>query len=147
MSVIILDSCVVAKLLLVEADSHKAQELLLHASAGSHALKVLDLAFAEVGNAIWKRLRQRMITQQEAEALITSLRTLPVDVEPAAQYIEAAFDIARRYDRSVYDALFVALAHDRTAMGITSDEPLFRAVQNDYPEIQLLRNWNTPVQP
>jgi predicted nucleic acid-binding protein len=55
--------------------------------------------------------------------------------------LEPALEIAMKYDRSIYDALFVALAHDLKLPGITSDEPLHHAVATDFPSVVLLRNW------
>jgi len=39
------------------------------------------------------------------------------------------------------DALFVALTQDLGLPGVTSDEPLYRAVHADFPQIVLLRDW------
>ena len=54
--------------------------------------------------------------------------------------LAAGFDIATRYDRSVYDALFVAMAHQLGVKGVTADEPLYNVVHGDFPQIELLRN-------
>ena len=42
-----------------------------------------------------------------------------------------------KYDRSIYDALFVALAADLKLPGVTTDEPLYRAVSADFPQVVL----------
>jgi len=55
--------------------------------------------------------------------------------------VVVALEIAANHDRSIYDALFVALAHQHGLRGVTADEPLFNAVQQKFPEIVLLRNW------
>jgi predicted nucleic acid-binding protein len=140
MSDIVVDSSVVAKWILPEADSAKAQRLITQASTDGHRLIVLDLVFAEVANAIWKRQRQHLITPKEATAFLNSLRNIPVRVEPAIPLLPSAFDIAVRFDRAVYDALFVSLAATKGARGITADEPLFNATHVDFPQIVLLRN-------
>jgi predicted nucleic acid-binding protein len=49
--------------------------------------------------------------------------------------------IAAKHDRAVYDALFVALAHDMQICGVTADVPLWQAVHADFPNIVLLRDW------
>ncbi len=51
-----------------------------------------------------------------------------------------AFEIAVKYDRSAYDALFVALSQKLGVPGVTADEPLFHAVHADFPHIELLRH-------
>ena len=141
MSDLVVDSSVVAKWILPEADSAQAHELIVHATAASEQLLVLDLAFPEVANAIWKRHRQRLISLEDARGFLDALVRSPVRVEPAASLLASAFEIAAKYDRAVYDALFVALAEQRGLPGITADEPLFNAIHADFPRIVLLRNF------
>jgi predicted nucleic acid-binding protein len=50
------------------------------------------------------------------------------------------FEIAVKYDRTIYDALFVALAKEKGLQGVTADEPLFNVTHADFPQIILLRN-------
>ncbi len=55
--------------------------------------------------------------------------------------IKAAFPIAVRHDRAIYDALFVAVAEKLGVLGVTADEPLYNAVKAECPNIILLRDW------
>jgi predicted nucleic acid-binding protein len=139
MSDLAIDSSVVAKWILPESDSAKAQEIITRAAGSSQRLVVLDLTFPEVANAIWKRHRQQQITLLEATAFLAKLTRIPVVVEPAMGLLASAFEIATTYDRAVYDALFVALAQ-RTGTGITADEPLFNSTHRKFPQVSLLRN-------
>jgi predicted nucleic acid-binding protein len=139
MSDIVVDSSVVAKWILPEADSERAQDLITQTTGSGDRLIVLDLMFPEVANAIWKRHRQRLITRSEADSFLGALARCPVYVEPAARLLVSAFEIAVKYDRAIYDALFVALAKDRGVRGITADEPLFNAIHADFPQIVMLR--------
>ena len=66
---------------------------------------------------------------------------LPVHVESANRLLKPALEIAAKYHRAVYDALFVALGQDLGLQGITADEPLHSAIHADFPQIMLLRNW------
>jgi predicted nucleic acid-binding protein len=61
--------------------------------------------------------------------------------EPAARLLDQAFEIAVKYDRAVYDALFVALTQDLGLKGVTADEPLYNTTHADFPQIILLRDW------
>ena len=138
---VVFDSCVVAKWILPEVDSDKAQQVLSEiAQAGGRAI-VVDIVFAEVANAIWKQEHRGLISHEEALAFLDDLQTLPVVVQPARSHLSAAFEIASRHDRSVYDALFVAVAHASGLRRVTTDAPLKNAVQKDYPEISLLHEW------
>ncbi|MEX2172172.1 MAG: type II toxin-antitoxin system VapC family toxin [Pirellulales bacterium] len=141
MSDLVVDSSVVAKWILPEADSDKAQQLILQTSDSGDRLIVLDLVFPEVANAIWKRQRQQLIQLHEARELLQALLGSPVAVEPAASLLAPAYEIAAKYDRAVYDASFVALAEQHGVPGITADEPLFNAIHADFPRIILLRDF------
>ena len=141
MSDIVVDSSVVAKWVLPENDSAQAQRLLAESSTAGDRLIVLDLMFPEVANAIWKRCRQRHITTAEATALVGALLKLPVHVEPAMPLLPEALDIATKYDRAIYDSLFVALTRRLGLKGVTADEPLRNAIHSHLPEIVLLRDW------
>ena len=141
MSDIVVDSCVAAKWVLTEVDSVKARKLGTDATASGAKMIVLDLVFAEVGNAIWKRLARGLITQAEADQYLADFNKSPLEVTESRRLQASALAIAGKYRRSFYDSLFVALAVNLQLPGITSDEPLYRAVHPDYPNIILLRDW------
>ena len=141
MSDIVVDSSVAAKWILPESDSIEARRLVSNSSTTGERLFVLDLALAEVANAIWKRHHQRIIGTEEARELLGRLLRIPVRVQPSTRLLDSALEIASTYDRAIYDALFVALAHDLQLPGVTADEPLWQAVHADFPNIVLLRDW------
>jgi predicted nucleic acid-binding protein len=141
MSDVVVDSSVVAKWILPEADSAKAHELIVQAAASGERLFALDLVFPEVANAIWKRHRQQLINLSESRQLLEALVRSPVAVVAALPLLDSAFEIAAKYDRAIYDALFVALAQQQGLPGITADEPLFNAIHTDFPRIVLLRDF------
>jgi predicted nucleic acid-binding protein len=121
MSRTVVDSSVAAKWVLPEADSAQALRLVSEVALAGGQLIMLDLAMTEITNAIWKRLHRGLASPAEAR--------------------QSALEIASRYGRSIYDALFVALAQELDLPGVTADEPLYRAVHADFPRIVLLRNW------
>ena len=141
MSDVVVDSSVVAKWLLPEADSKQAQRLFTDVVGRGEELLVLDLTFVEAGNAIWKQQRRGMITLADAHQFLAKLLALSVQIHPANALLQPAFEIAVKYDRAIYDALFVALAQDLRLPGVTADEPLWQAVHADFPNITLLRDW------
>jgi predicted nucleic acid-binding protein len=141
MSDVAVDSCIMAKWLLPEGDSGQANRLYADVAARGEELLVLDLAFVEVTNDIWKKQRQRAIGLTDAHRSVQKLSALSVQIQPSKGLLPAAFEIAIKYDRSVYDALFVALAQELRLPGVTADEPLWKAVHADFPNIILLRDW------
>ncbi|HUO07285.1 MAG TPA: type II toxin-antitoxin system VapC family toxin [Phycisphaerae bacterium] len=143
MNELVVDSCVVAKWILPETDSLQAQRLVTDAGTSSMKLVVLDLAFAEVSNAIWKRHRQKGISLERARELVReleALHSLPLQIEISQKFIRPAFEIATQYGRSMYDALFLALMQERGSRGVTADEPLYNTTHADFPNLILLRN-------
>jgi predicted nucleic acid-binding protein len=141
MSDTVVDSSVVAKWILPEADSAQANRLISEIAMKGERLVILDLALVEVANAIWKQHYRRLITLDEARKFLAALLQAPVQIESAAGILLPSLEIAAKYDRSIYDALFVELAQNLGLPGVTADEPLQRAVHADFPNIVLLRNW------
>ena len=87
-----------------------------------------DLLIAEVGNAVWKYHRQRLLSREEADAAIGMLAVAPVALQPSTQLIADAFLIAADLDRSVYDSLYLALASATSAPFVTADRKLCNAI-------------------
>jgi predicted nucleic acid-binding protein len=141
MSDTVVDSSVVAKWILPEPDLAHAERLIAEVALKGERLIVLDLAFVEVTNAIWKRYHRGLATLDEAREFLDDLLQSPVHIEAANRLLKPALEIAATYDRAVYDALFVALCQDLGLQGITADEPLYNAIHTNFPQIILLRNW------
>jgi len=138
---VVVDSSVVAKWVLPEADSAQAEHLLLETTSQGGALLILYLALVEAANAIWKRCHQGLIVLDEARRLLDCLLRIPVRIEPARDLLPSALHIAVTHDRAVYDALFVALAEKLGLQGVTADEPLYTSVRTAFPKVALLRDW------
>jgi predicted nucleic acid-binding protein len=140
MSDTVVDSSVVAKWILPEPDSAQAERLIIEVALKGERLIVLDLAFVEVTNAIWKRYHRGLATLDETRQSLDDLLPSPVHFEPAVRLLKPALEIAAKYHRAVYDALFVALCQDLRVQGVTADEQLYNAIHADFPQIILLRN-------
>src|SRR5437879_13786317 len=104
MSDTVVDSSVVAKWILPEPDSALADRLIAEVAQKGERLIVLDLAFVEVTNAIWKRHHRRLATLDETRQSLDELLQLPVHVESANRLLKPGLEIAAKYDRAVYDA-------------------------------------------
>lgn len=141
MSDIVVDSSVVVKWVLDEPDSDQADRVQAEVVNRGHRLVLVDLAIVEVCNAIWKRFFRGLLSADEARDALQELRASPVHLEAGEPLLHPAMEIAMRYRRAFYDALFVALVQQLNLPGVTADEPLVRAVQPDFPQIKLLRDW------
>jgi predicted nucleic acid-binding protein len=138
---VVVDACVAAKWVLPEPDIAQAQKVYTDVLGRGDQLVALDLALAEVTNSIWKRHHRSLASPAEVRDMLNDFLAIPLRVEQSTPLLKPALEIATKYRRSVYDALFVALARHLGLRGVTSDEPLYNAVHTDYPEIILLRNW------
>ncbi len=101
MSDTVADSSVVAKWILPEPDSAHAQRLISEVALKGERLIVLDLAFVEVTNAIWKRYHRSLATLDETRQALDDLLLSPVHVEPAVRLLKPALEIAAKYQRAV----------------------------------------------
>ena len=92
-----------------------------------HAPEVFVL---ETGNALWKSVRRRARTIEEAVAMFESLRELPVRLHRHRDLALEAFDLSLRHGISVYDASYVALALRELLPLFTADKRLASAVED-----------------
>jgi predicted nucleic acid-binding protein len=143
MSDLVVDSSVAAKWILPEADSDLADQLAIDALRQGKQLLLLDIARSEIANAIWKQCHRRLIDASATMNYLDQLLRLPLRYVNSENLFERAMSIAIQYDRSFFDALFVALVDERRCEGITAHGPLVRSVTNDFPQIILLRNWQS----
>ena len=122
----VVDASVACKWFFEEELSAEAQAL----AATRYGLLAPDLIIAECANVAWRRVRDGLISREQAEA---SLEALPAWFElltPAAQLHEAAFGIAYTLNHPVYDCLYIALAAREAVPLVTADAALFRRVRN-----------------
>jgi predicted nucleic acid-binding protein len=141
---VLFDSCVLAKLVIVESDSDVARELLSSLLEQGQVVGALDLAHVEVGNVIWKTWRRGLIDKSGSELALDELQDLPIHLEPARPYLPRALQLGMNYQIAVYDALFVAAVEAFDCTGITSDAALVKRISPNHPRIQLL---STPALP
>jgi predicted nucleic acid-binding protein len=141
MSDVVVDSCVAAKWVLAEPDSQQATRVFDDVVGRGEQLVVVDVGLAEAANAVWKRWHRRLISRQQACQFLEDFLAVPLQIERASRHLRRALEIAVKYDRPVYDALFVAVADELKLPGVTADEPLWQAVHGDFPNIILLRDW------
>jgi len=121
---IVVDASVVVHWLIPGIFSESSSALL----ESEHRFLAPDLLIAEVGNAVWKLHRQKLLSREEAETAINSLAVSPIVLQPSVKLISSAFLIAAEFDRSVYDSLYLALALSIDGPFITADRKLLNAV-------------------
>ena len=127
MSLFVIDASVAAKWFLPETDEplvDKATALLKQYDRKEIGFVVPDLFYVEIASAIWKAVRAGGISRPSGDEALTLLTQREFTTIPSLSLLERAFQIATDYQRSVYDALYVALAVKAETQLITADERL-----------------------
>ena len=130
MSVLVVDASVVVKWFVPEVHSEAARRLLNVA----HDYLAPDLLFAETTNTIWKKIRRRELELEEGQRLVADIGHVAVQTVSCRALAEDAHALANAIGRSVYDALYVALAVRLNTRMITADDRLEAAV-TAFPEV------------
>ena len=82
--------------------------------------------YLEVRNALIVGERRRRIRSDQLTQRLSFLNELPLQTDTRAN-LDAAFEMARIYDLSMYDAMYLELAHRRRLLLVTLDRGLSRA--------------------
>lgn len=129
MTVVVADSSVLVKCFLPgEALEEQALKLLRRYTAGELQLVIPDLFWPEFANILWKAVRQGHCSHEAAVASISAMQMHNLPTLASADLIHNAFSIAARFQRSVYDSLYVALAISLQTHLVTADERLANAL-------------------
>jgi len=132
----ILDSSVAAKWFLPangEPLAAESSRLLEGLSRGRIHISVPDLFWPELGNVLWKSARSGRISQQTAYEAISALEDLKIRTVSTAGLLPDALSIAFRFQRTVYDSIYVALAAESGNVLATADERLANATAAYFP--------------
>jgi predicted nucleic acid-binding protein len=82
----------------------------------------------EIANILWKKVRRTEITRADADLILAQLPALPITRHPEGPVLAAAFDLADRTDRTVYDCLYLALAVQLGGRMVTADQRLHNSL-------------------
>lgn len=140
MSVLVIDASVVIKWFIPEIHSDAARRLLEH----DYQYFAPDLLFAETTNTIWKKVRGRELSSGQGRRLVADLETVAVETVPCRALANDAYLLASTTGRSVYDALYLALAVRLDTRMITADERLastLAAMPVVAPHIQAIQDF------
>jgi predicted nucleic acid-binding protein len=125
-SVFVVDASVVVKWFVPEIHSAAARRLL----ELPHEYVAPDLLFAETANTIWKKIRRKELTAEEGRKLVADIGRIAVETVSCRVLAEDAHALANATGRTVYDAMYVALAVRLETRSITADDRLEAALRN-----------------
>ena len=136
MKALVLDASVAAKWFLPSENEPltlEAKQLLVAHTRDEIAFVVPDFFWAEMGNVLWKAVRTKRISVAQMWARLADVRKLPVLTCASSDLIEDAMRIALRFNRSIYDSLYVALAVESATEMVTADERLANSLAAHLP--------------
>lgn len=128
----VVDTSVCIKQFIPDPLSAKAVELFAHLANPQTEIFVPDLFYIECANTLWKYVRAGRYSAAEAQADLASLKSLPLRVVSTVDLMEDAVSIGLAYGISAYDACYVALSQRVSAMLLTLDQRLVRAIATVY---------------
>ena len=138
---VVVDASVAVKWLVAEPDTDHAEALLESSRLGNTILLAPELMIVEVGNVLWRRVRQGSLRARQAEEFFGYFNRIRPVLKPLLDLAGTAFQLALAYQHSVYDCLYLALALERQCELVTADEKFYNVFSTAYPSIKLLRNW------
>jgi len=123
----VIDTSVVAKWFIEEKDSAKAILLKENHVAGKDILIAPDLLIYELANVL---LFSKLFNPEEIERCLKDMFELEIDfVNPSADFVFSAIELACDKHISIYDASYLAIANELNIKLITADEKLYNSAK------------------
>jgi predicted nucleic acid-binding protein len=92
--------------------------------------------FEEVASALGKRaMARKELSANQATLIYRDWLTLPLSLRASVAVADAALRAALKYNHSVYDALYSALAIEHRCDFVTADRALANKLQGVFPFI------------
>jgi predicted nucleic acid-binding protein len=122
----VVDASVALKWFLPEVHSDEAVRLL----RDDYLLFAPDLIWAEFGNVLWKKWRQREIEADVARRILEDFRRFPLEACSSDTLLATAWTIAEELHRTMYDSLYLALAERKGYRLVTADHRFYNSLKH-----------------
>jgi len=135
----VLDCSVAAKWLLPEPDRAPALGWFDRYAAGEVLLIAPDILLAEFASLVAKRNRRKQISEEQARqafSLMTKCAPRLFDMRPR---LFRALDLSLRYQLSLWDCVYLALALEHDCPFLTADRRLLRAGRGGHLLVYLVK--------
>ena len=139
MTTFVVDASVAIKWVVDEPGTQEALSLL------KHRLLAPELLVAECANILWKKVRRKELSTEEAMLAARLLARADIELQPMRPLLEGATKLALALDHPAYDCAYLALAEFRGCDFITADETLARKVERAgvIPEVITLNSFRS----
>jgi len=119
-STFVIDASVAIKWVIDETGTTEALSL------RRHRLLAPDLLIAECANILWKKVRRKELSEDEALLAARLLARADIEFAPMRGLLEPATRLAVMLDHPAYDCAYLALAEARGCDFVTADAALWR---------------------
>lgn len=126
---LVLDASVALKAVLSEPGSDKARQLIDEFRQGHHTFLAPDVFLAEVGHALTRAERKKILLEGQAAILFDDVIDPCPDLHTSAPLMARAIELSSQTRASVYDCLYLVLAEDEHCEVITADQKFLNAFQ------------------
>jgi predicted nucleic acid-binding protein len=131
---LIVDASVAVRWYLPEDGVAAAVEILQR----DHDLGAPELILAEIGNAVWKRVRIGEVETADAVEIVERARVDFAFLVPMDELATPAMRHAAELDHPIYDCFYLALAEREQAALVTTDRRLAALVERAGVSVELI---------
>jgi predicted nucleic acid-binding protein len=131
----VLDASAALCWVLPRPNSGKALQLRADFQNAVHELIAPTVFSGEVGSALTKAERQKLIPVGDARSLLGRVMRTPPVMYPYELLLDRAVDISSQTRSGLYDCLYVALAEREACELITDDQKLIANLKPHFPFI------------
>jgi predicted nucleic acid-binding protein len=138
LNVYVIDASVASRFLLVEDLSNKAELLLNSFLEETVDMRAPDLIKSEVGNTLWKAVKQKLISLNEASEKLSYFHRLKISsIDLSEQdYVEAlAWGV--KNDATYYDSIYVVSSGRTGSTLLTADDTLYHKASGTVTALHL----------
>lgn len=135
----IVDASVILSAFFPDEAQDQAQALIRDHVIGQVQLTAPTLLLYEVTNAVLQARRRGRISDEQAEGILSAFEGLGIVLEPVTW--QQILSLAVRFDRSAYDAAYLALAQVTEQDLVTGDLRMYNAVREHLDCVQWIGDY------
>ena len=125
MNIAVLDTSALIRFYVPDGELPENLEHYIESAWRSETILIIrELAFVEAAQVLWKKEKAGFLEPVEVDKILSSILELPLEIDGHYAILPDALNIARQYNMTVYDSIFLAVAKKRNAQLITADQKL-----------------------
>jgi len=125
-----------------EHGTENAKEIIFRYSLGDLELSAPSLMDYEISNAVFTAYKRKRVPFNDARNILEKILGLDIKRHDFHSFKNELLDLGKKYNLSVYDASYLALALRLNADMVTGDEKLAKAVKGKAPRVILVRDFH-----